>query len=535
MANKIVVIALVALIAAPILLGYAMNIQEVTETDYTQGKSTNVTNLISKGNRYTYTSLNSYDINLQYHRDSGTPVPIPNSSMFPNYEVTSTPTSIPYVVFDTPTDVTLADYRYYQLSASFDPNDDGIQLSLRFLRTNDTYTGNYNRVTSLSWNLDTGIATVVAHTKFEGEWHQYENNVGSIVSIEYDLSAFSGTVTVQATPVAGDATTYADPSKGYTTVSDGPYDYDWWVPPSPVSAAAFTIDLSTVTDSVAFRIYPGQKILTLIRTADGDDVTWSLNGNGLIYDAAAAENVYQVVLTRSGAELRYVSTWPTDYGLANSFREWSYEWESPIADDAFIEGVKISAASGDSPKIRADMASAISSTYPAIVNYTYNPSAIIGVPDTATTINSVSHYGSSITFGGNQYDVSNRSLQIGNRSVSLKGITFESHPNGSGSYVNLINGREVSTTSFPSPIIFNGTWNADVVSAPLIEDSRTDTKWVAGGWAWNGLDSNFAIAGLAACLAVFVGLGMYGRRSGAKVGMLMLITGCAALIFLAMI
>ena len=40
--------------------------------------------------------------------------------------------------------------------------------------------------------------------------------------------------------------------------------------------------------------------------------------------------------------------------------------------------------------------------------------------------------------------------------------------------------------------------------------------------------------GLITCAAVFVGLGMYGARSGAKVGKLMIICGCAAFVFLAL-
>ena len=57
--------------------------------------------------------------------------------------------------------------------------------------------------------------------------------------------------------------------------------------------------------------------------------------------------------------------------------------------------------------------------------------------------------------------------------------------------------------------------------------------WHAGEF---GLDKRgFAVAGLLACAALFVALGMSGQRSGAKVGLLLLICGGAAVGFLIII
>ena len=66
MVSKVAVIALVLIVACPILLGYGMNLQEVTETDYkASGESTNYTPLLQNGSGYTYTHGEVYQMNTR--------------------------------------------------------------------------------------------------------------------------------------------------------------------------------------------------------------------------------------------------------------------------------------------------------------------------------------------------------------------------------------------------------------------------------------------------------------------------------------
>ena len=59
------------------------------------------------------------------------------------------------------------------------------------------------------------------------------------------------------------------------------------------------------------------------------------------------------------------------------------------------------------------------------------------------------------------------------------------------------------------------------------------TVWHAGEF---GLDKKgFAVAGLLACGGLLVALGMSGQRSGGKMGVLLLICGGAAIVFLLII
>ena len=67
MVSKIAVIALVAIVACPILLGYALNLEETTVTDYRPtDDSVNVTPLLQNGTEWSYadadpTQLNSFE------------------------------------------------------------------------------------------------------------------------------------------------------------------------------------------------------------------------------------------------------------------------------------------------------------------------------------------------------------------------------------------------------------------------------------------------------------------------------------------
>ena len=132
------------------------------------------------------------------------------------------------------------------------------------------------------------------------------------------------------------------------------------------------------------------------------------------------------------------------------------------------------------------------------------------------------------------------SITVEGKKIRLLQASFSAvYDEETETYTPSINGIELNTELPPSPVApalgLGGEWSLAVMAYNVEKIEGTHLVWQAGEFAFNGADSNFALIGLLTCGAVFVGLGMYGRRSGAKVGMLMLITGCAAFIFLAMI
>ena len=55
--------AIVIIVAAPILIGYAMAFEDVERTRYNPADTKNVTDLVMNDSTYTYMSANSYTLN----------------------------------------------------------------------------------------------------------------------------------------------------------------------------------------------------------------------------------------------------------------------------------------------------------------------------------------------------------------------------------------------------------------------------------------------------------------------------------------
>lgn len=73
--SKIVVMALVGILAIPILLGYAFNLSEVAVTDYKQdGEAVNVTPMLQTASGYSYVWSNYYQMNTNFTNTSLMPV-----------------------------------------------------------------------------------------------------------------------------------------------------------------------------------------------------------------------------------------------------------------------------------------------------------------------------------------------------------------------------------------------------------------------------------------------------------------------------
>ena len=166
-------------------------------------------------------------------------------------------------------------------------------------------------------------------------------------------------------------------------------------------------------------------------------------------------------------------------------------------------------------------------------NITYDPASQLLMDSTASyriELADIGQIGDSITWGGETYAVTDGKITVNNVKIKVSDLQLDSKYLD-GVRTNYINGRQISTGS--NSLQLTGTWAAIVSLSELDHSTTTSTEWIAGEFAWNGVDQSFALMGLITCVAVFVGLGMYGARSGAKVGTLMIICGFAALIFLA--
>lgn len=184
---------------------------------------------------------------------------------------------------------------------------------------------------------------------------------------------------------------------------------------------------------------------------------------------------------------------------------------------------------------RVDNARILNGSFALTEDYTLDIGDMWPDKDVGVVITSAGIYGDTLAFGGNTYTVNNGRITIDGVQVPiLKSVFSCIYDETTQEWSNQINGMEISQTADPSAIYYGGQWSITASAYKMEEVTSTSMVWHAGEFAFNGVDSNFALIGLITCAGVFIALGIYGRRSGAKVGSLMLICGCAAFIFLAL-
>ena len=578
MVSKITVIALVALVAIPIGLGYALNFQDVETTGYEAGKTTNITELIRTGTAQNYTQADSYALNTFAFQDAYFANQAVTQPHIPKYvsesktagslsyvHVKSVPTlvpeypensQIPWVICYTNVTVPSSTLQL-RLSITLNDNttrviDNPVSVVINY---DLPYETNEDVKMQIIYNDDnpsymSGYAFTNVRTWTWAAYNGYDMN-SKPDQYFYRVNRLDDTRMVTPNLVQGFSLTNFINTNGDTVAA-----WNWSPGNTPFKDVLLTFDMSKMSGHAVMALravsdgshFPEKNIIQIIN--DGD--THSIAGQDIIYNAGQP-NVYQLWINEKSYELRYVGNWPTSFGEANYYRSWTIPYtsenvENPITftngflcDRITIGGARVSGGGLTDfhpftiGKMRFDSAALKSNTVPVISNATIDAAKTLGQNQTQTKITTISAAGNSIDFGGIIYRVSNdNKIMVGGAAVSVKNITFDSVLTDQGTYNNRINGYTVSTTEAPSTVKLSGEWFGTNVSiAPLTTVTETESKWIPGGWAWDGVGTSFAVVGLITCVGVFVGLGMYGRRSGAKVGSLMMICAGGALIFLA--
>lgn len=558
--SKIAVIAIVAIVAAPILLGYAFNLSEETVTDYKpDGDSVNVTPLLQTGTAYNNANAEINKLNTEFKYNSLEYYPVYSS-------VGNTATSFK----QNQASVTIhpGGSAFWRLSAfdnlhAFIGSDHNVTFN-RLDSTGNTVLDTHQYFCSLTYSSSENAVEVSwAYGSAGGTFGYTPGTTSEFIFFKNDGA--TDVVLYLSTDNAAD-TKYVDLAGGYY-FQDMKKAVVTYIPDKSKSVL-LTVDLNSITASdYTFNIAVGPVInIRLIKTTVGGNVTWSaLNASASpneniadsLYYNPSGSNTYQIYVNTDNnysydnpnnpgqtiyvnkihVELRYVGAWPTLFGNANYYQKYSYDYTSEsLSDNTFdyISYATIPAANtARSPLLRIDAAVYRAFAYGIISEATYAPGDFKTNP---TTTLDVSVSGASLEFGGNTYTVdSSGNITMGTHKVSTNGMKLSSIP-VAGGYENRINDYVVSTTAQPSTIKFNGNWGASVSTVANATTTYTKTEWHVGEFGWDGMDQNFLIVGLITCLGVFVGLGIYARksRSGGIIP-LMIITGCAAAVFFIML
>lgn len=268
----------------------------------------------------------------------------------------------------------------------------------------------------------------------------------------------------------------------------------------------------------------GSNELTLSRSAAGV-VTFDV-GNGTY--RLGNYGSLQIVFNMESVTISGIRAWPTMYVEPVKINTITADYPDPL-EDPFLS---ITITDESDLVYRVDAASIVAGTFPSTKDYSLNMAEIW--PDTSFALDllNVGIYGESITFGGESFTVSNGSIMVDGRPVSLLVATF-SGTLTDGIWTYSINNVELATSADPLPVIFSGEWSTSLIGYKMDSYNQTVTEWQPGKFALDKDD--FVIVGLLGCLAAFVGLGFYGARSGHKMLALAIVCGSMALILLSLV
>ena len=562
MVSKIAVMALVAIVAVPILLGYGLNIQTDSYSGWEEdGSSQNLTNYLASiedASKRNYTDADIYQFNSNIFYEYA-------AQVYPVYEkvsTTKTPVRLAQEYYPTPGNPLIRMGEYYSQGTIDGGYDASNYYSITIsLSGGSTYT--FDHLKSWYWVSDGSTASIDFAITEPGTNGGYIDAGYDYLNIVGISSSYTGTPAGcwKAWNWQNTSNSYADISKGYrlnmessALASPIPNIYDYYMhglglvsiyPSGICKEMVMTFNLDSITESsyyLALR-FANHNVgvdygasITLEKRTTGGVVEWYYttygdpNEHPLYYNPDLSSNTYQLYLNGdTGGEFRYVGAWTDTIRESESLITYPFEYEDGWLAGDYIQRIDVL---GRTPVMRIDRASVAAYEYKIIRDTTYNPYEFKMNP--VTKLTNVVESGSSLIFGGITYTVDNGQITVDSESVSLNGIKLSSVFTGNA-YDNTINGKVVSTTLTPSSIVFNGDWSMQVNTTAQKYVEKETTKWVPGQFAWQGMDDNFLIAGLMTSLGAFVGLAIYGRRSGAKILPLLLVCGGAAFMFLLML
>lgn len=570
MVPKVAVVALVAIIAVPILMGYAFNLEEVQESDWKlSGEAVNVTSLLMNDVEYSTAHGDTYQLNTNTNMGGIKSLPLyenrtkTSSSLYSRLYPNVATEGVDY-------DLTELDNWGFNIHNSSDSQY--LRMKIYYVNANNNLVNweNVNNAINASYDdlsktlnysyiLTDGYSGVRTGTftndhiilRFEHVNGFIPNNDGVMWGSPKsdDKSNFNG---------------YVDFSAGFRVLKHAQtvnYPYVWTqYPPGSIifpqntKTAIVTIDLDSITFA-NHSILVGDPWFYLNKTTTNGVVSWQIvsyyDPSKIIdlYYNQSGGNTYQLYFyvdpngeptgtpgyyeyTRH-IQFRYVGNWPDLIGEADYYLTYDYSMKTTLGKYPGFSG--ISFESHTSPIMRVDAAEYLAFQHNVIRDQTYDPAAFKTNP--STKISGVSSFGYSLEFGGNSYVISKQgTISLSGRDIPVSGLTLSSVPNDNNGYDNKIGNTVISSTASPSTVKFVGAWDAVVTTQSLESYTLTKTEWKAGEFGWNGIDHNFLLCGLITCLGVFIGCGIYARKRGTG-GLLplLIVTGCAAVVFFIML
>lgn len=339
------------------------------------------------------------------------------------------------------------------------------------------------------------------------------------------VSVASGTSPIYMTYLTATGQ-YADPSYGWGVPqpADVPVYQTWWINNFSNQSVTFLMKFSGDAEFYLSPTnnYGGLSLVSYKITSSGGQIY--VNDTLL----GGYSNISMRIAT-DGTTVSGLSAWPAmsvNPTLLNSI--------NLSGTGVYFNKVNLNIPDEDRTDVsfRVNAANVLAGYFPSTKDYTLSMAELFPDKSYSLKLNSIGIYGDSINIGSTAYGVTDGRISVGGKLVPLKGAVIRSINDG-GVYKNTINGYELGDTSAPAAITFGGEWSLTITGDTLKETHPTHMEWSPGEFAFDKRD--FAAVGLLVAGACMVGLGMTGQRSGVKIGVLMLVCGGAALVYLTMI
>ncbi len=521
MNNKaIAAIALLMIVCAPIALGYILNVQDVDNSEWKRGDVSQLNSLIETDRVNDYTPYTGIYNNYLGIFDDITVSGKIGLAQLDFVSVTDTVSSVPVRGDGTPEEITstganinLGDYGGDYYTLAFDNH-----------RAHDYYLTKVGGAgLAISSPEISGSSPIAVHMIKEGTTVTIDNTVyNDIESVEFHIGSGQ---TVKITPT-NIITGYADVSKGWyvdpnvrLVWSNNHTEYDaLFMVDMPVSTGFYMYESNMITGYTHF-VRDASGVVT-ITTFDGSNTEIYTLGN------------YQYIM---------IDSFIFDNGVVSGIAAWPQMGVMPAAIntieiDSIINHHVILTDSADI-HFRVDRSGILNSTHLVAHNATIDVQAI---KPAMTSYDLDLYYtsiaGTSVTFAGNNYLVSNGKIHVGARSFDITNnhLVISSRTEDNVTWNNYINDIPVGTTNLIQNPTLNGDWSIGTYNLyGLTMIHSVKSEWVSGSF---GLDmSEVALIGLGVCAVAFIALGMTGKASGAKAILLAIICGGGALIFAVMI
>lgn len=380
----------------------------------------------------------------------------------------------------------------------------------------DTITGLqlYNNSTSTAYYTYTDDQELVSFSG--GDVMVGATSYSNISQIQVVYSASFSELTVTVPTPTGQ---YADPSEGWTVpVPSNPY-YTWWSNGHQNTSVTMMIKF---TGNTTVYLSPTQGM-----THNQGTYTVAYNGGTVSINkqALGSYTAVEAVFTTAGATFYGISEWPNMTQLPVRLNSLNFENSTGIFTSIEINGSGEGAFTSIS--FRVDRTDIVAGSFPSTKDYTLNMSGLFPNKSYTVKLNSIGIYGDTIAIGSNSFTVTNGRVTVDGETVSLKGLIISSKYNGS-TYDIYLGGHHLGTSASPASIYFGGEWSLTVTAQMIKQVNGTAAQWAPGSFAFDE-DSFKGVIVLAAAVT-FIGVGMYGARSGIKAGLLLMICGGAALI-----